>query len=92
MMRSFILAGLALSAPLMVTMQAEGGSWCRIARDAGGRDCSFNSFAQCAASTERLNGGGCIENPNYRGGSTREAIREERTIHHRHRRHDDDNR
>jgi uncharacterized protein DUF3551 len=70
MMRRFIISGLAVSAALMVASQAQAGSWCRLAREAGGMECSFNSFSQCAASTERLNGGGCVENPRYHGGST----------------------
>jgi len=77
-MHKLIFAGLALSAGLSAALidppQASAlgneAQWCRIARDAGGRDCSFYTFAQCAASTERLDGGGCYENPNYRGNSS----------------------
>jgi hypothetical protein len=80
-MHTLMLVGLALSAALVVPAQAASasgnGSWCRIARDVGGRDCSFYTFAQCAASTERLDGGGCYENPFPRGTSA--AVRGERS-------------
>jgi hypothetical protein len=99
-MRKLIFAGLALSAGLSAalidTPQASAlgneAQWCRIARDAGGRDCSFYTFAQCAASTERLNGGGCYENPNYRGNSSYAATLPARAKEPRHRKrhHDDD--
>jgi hypothetical protein len=71
-MRNLIGVGLAVSAAIMVQPQARaaiGGEaeWCRIARAEGGRECIFHTLAQCAMSTERLNGGGCIENPYFRG-------------------------
>jgi hypothetical protein len=70
-MRKLILLALALSSAAFIVPRAEamGGEaqWCRVGRDVGGRDCSFYTFAQCAASTERLDGGGCYQNPNYRG-------------------------
>jgi hypothetical protein len=79
-MREIIIAGLALSAVLaaLPPAGAMGGEaqWCRLERDgARGGECIFYTFAQCAASTERLNGGGCYENPNYRGGATPAAVR-----------------
>jgi len=50
---------------------ATGGEaqWCRLFKEGerGGGECAFYTFEQCAASTERLNGGGCYENPFYRG-------------------------
>jgi hypothetical protein len=95
MMRRFILAGLTLSATLAVLPWTEAmgseAAWCRAGREAGGKECIYYTFEQCAASTERLNGGGCIENPNYHG--TPAAVRGERPIRHqalRHKpRHDD---
>jgi len=91
-MRRFILAGLTLSAAFAVPQQASSeAQWCRAGREAGGKECIYYTFEQCAASTERLNGGGCIENPNYHG--TPAAIRGVRAIQHhapRHKpRHDD---
>jgi len=80
-MRALILAGLALSAVLIIPPRAEamGGEapWCRLVRDGerGGGECIFYSFSQCAMSSERLNGGGCYENPDHRGGSTPAAGR-----------------
>jgi hypothetical protein len=98
-MRKLIFIGLALSAALIVPPAAEAmegdAQWCRAQRSEGGRECIYYTFEQCAASTERLNGGGCVENPNYRGGSTPAATRgvRPRLAHHRvprHRpRHDD---
>jgi hypothetical protein len=96
MMRRFILAGLALSATLVAPQQASSeAQWCRTGRAEGGHQCMYYTFEQCAAATERLNGGGCIENPNYHGSSTPAAIRGVRAIQHhapRQRRHDDANR
>lgn len=70
-MRKLIFVGWALSAALLVSQHtaaiADEHEWCRLARAEGGRDCSFRTFAQCAASTERLNGGGCVQNPGYSG-------------------------
>jgi hypothetical protein len=97
-MRALILAGLALSSVLIIPPQAEamGGEaqWCRLVRDGerGGGECIFYSFAQCAMSSERLNGGGCYENPYHRGGSTPAAGRgtEGKVSYHqvlRHKRH-----
>jgi hypothetical protein len=81
-MRKLIFIGLALSAALIVQSRTEARSdepsWCRIARAEGGRECIFYTFAQCAASTERLGGGGCYENPSYHGSSTPGAVRHER--------------
>jgi hypothetical protein len=81
-MRISIFAGLALSAALIDPPQAAalGGEaqWCRIARAGEGRECMFYTFEQCAASTERLNGGGCYENPWYRGGPTPAGVRADR--------------
>jgi hypothetical protein len=79
-MRATILAGLALSIVLFTPppAQALGGEaqWCRLERDAArGGECIFYTYAQCAASTERLNGGGCYQNPFYRGGAAPAAIR-----------------
>lgn len=78
-MRRLVLSGLALSVALIATPQAraEGGygEWCRVGRDVGGRDCSFHTFAQCAASTERLNGGGCYANGNARSNAAPAAVR-----------------
>jgi len=88
-MRALILAGLALSAFLIIPPGAEamGGEaeWCRLLRDGdrGGSECLFHTLAQCAASTERLNGGGCYQNPNYRGSSMPVAVR----AVHRHKPH-----
>jgi len=85
-MRRFIFAGLALSAVLIDPPQAValGGDaqWCRVGRDVGGRGCDFYTFEQCAASTERLNGGGCYENPWYRGGPTPAGVRADRAKVH----------
>jgi hypothetical protein len=68
-MRKLIFIGLASSAALIDPPQAAalGGEaqWCRIARGDAGRECMFYTFEQCAMATERLNGGGCYENPNY---------------------------
>jgi len=83
-MRKLLFATLALSADLAIDPQqasALGGDaqWCRIGRDVGGRGCDFYTFEQCAASTERLNGGGCYENPYYRGAPAPAGVRGERT-------------
>jgi hypothetical protein len=94
MMRRFILAGLVLSATLIIPMGATStaAEWCRLARAEGGRECIFHTFEQCAASTERLNGGGCV--PNTFGDSAPPAgIRGVRAIRHqvpRHRPHHHD--
>ena len=90
-MREIILAGLALSAVLSVAPPAAalGGEaqWCRLERHGGkGSECAFYTFAQCAASTERLNGGGCYENPFYHGSPAPAAVRGVRR--HRSRYHD----
>jgi hypothetical protein len=86
-MRTLILAGLALAVMLIDLPQADalGGraAWCRIGRDVGGRDCSFYTFEQCAMATERLNGGGCYENPNAADPSPG-AVRPERAKATRH--------
>ena len=83
-MRKLIFVGMAVSVALIVPPRAHamGGEaeWCRIARDLGGRDCSFHTLAQCAMSTERLNGGGCIENPGFRGAVASAAVPGARTI------------
>ncbi len=71
-MRKLILVVTALAAALVSPRTgaiADDHEWCRLARAEGGRDCSFRTFAQCAASTERLNGGGCVQNPSYTGGA-----------------------
>ena len=82
-MRTFIFIGLAMSATLIDPPQAAalGGEaqWCRIARGGEGRECMFYTLEQCAASTERLNGGGCYENPNYNGVPPPAGIRAERS-------------
>ena len=95
-MRKFLFAGLALSAAFIVPHEAAAlgneRPWCRIARDGGTRDCSFHSFAQCAASTERLDGGGCYETGNARGNSAYGGVAPARAKStHRKRRHDDAN-
>lgn len=79
-MRKLILIGLALTLTMFVvprSAEALGGqaAWCRIARDTAGRDCSFYTFEQCAASTERLNGGGCYQNPHAQDNATPAADR-----------------
>jgi hypothetical protein len=71
-MRNLMLAGLALSTVLVAPPQAvafgRAGQWCRLARASErGGECTFHTFEQCAASTERLNGVGCYQNPFYRG-------------------------
>jgi len=78
-MRKLIFAGLALSAAFTAPPRAEAlgydAEWCRVGRDVGGNECIFHTFEQCAASTERLNGGNCTPNPYFRGGSTPAAVR-----------------
>ncbi len=89
-MRTLILAGLALSAALIIPQRLEAAEfeWCRLARAEGGRECIFHTFEQCAMSTERLNGGGCVENPAFRGGAL--PAQRARTIHQRHKPHQGD--
>ena len=68
MLRTVVLAGLVLSSTLVFTHHASAdAAWCRTGREAGGIECIYYTFEQCAASTERLNGGGCIENPRFHG-------------------------
>jgi hypothetical protein len=90
-MRGLLFVGLAVSAALIVPQQARSeAQWCRINRDAGGKECIFYTFDQCAMSTERLNGGNCVENPSFHGSSTPVAGRPVRakghvsrhTLHH----------
>jgi hypothetical protein len=69
-MRKLIFLGLTLSSTLAVLPIPDAmaeSEWCRLARAEGGRECTFHTFEQCAASTERLNGGGCVENPYFHG-------------------------
>ena len=69
-MRRAIFLGLTLPAAFVVLPETGAmaeSEWCRLARAEGGRECIFHTFEQCAASTERLNGGGCVENPYFRG-------------------------
>jgi hypothetical protein len=71
-----VAAALCGSSVFATTAKAES-QWCRLVRDGdrGGSECIFYTFAQCAASSERLNGGGCYENPGYRGRLTPATIR-----------------
>ncbi len=89
-MRNLIIVGMTVSVALVAAPRADAAAWCRIARDLGGIDCSFNTFAQCAMSTERLNGGGCIQNPGYGSASAAPAaVSVERggVIHHHRKSH-----
>jgi len=61
--------------------------WCRLFKEGGrgGGECAFYTFEQCAASTERLNGGGCYQNPFYRSSSNpavTQGMRAEVAHHH----------
>ncbi len=95
-MRKIILIGFALSAAPMFCERAGATEfeWCRLARGEGGRECNYHTFAQCAMMTERLNGGGCVENP---FGPSRPPLEARgAAVHHhvagRKSRHDDANR
>jgi hypothetical protein len=73
-------------APQAAAMGGES-QWCRLFKEGerGGGDCVFYTFEQCAASTERLNGGGCYENPYYHGSSipaVTRGVRAEVAHHH----------
>jgi len=90
-MRKLIFVGLAFSAALIAPPRAVADTeWCRYGRDVGGAECIFHTFEQCAASTERLNGGNCIRNPGFHGATTASAaVRKVRAKGH-HKPHQDD--
>jgi hypothetical protein len=71
-MRKLVFAALSLSAAFVVPQSALAeAQWCRVGREAGGSQCMYYTFDQCAAATERLNGGGCVENPRWQPVATR---------------------
>jgi Protein of unknown function (DUF3551) len=91
-MRTLLFVAFATSTALMMQQStaAAAAAWCRVNRDAGGNECIFYTFEQCAASTERLNGGNCIPNPFEPGVTTPASVTGARSTQHkvsRHKRH-----
>jgi hypothetical protein len=59
-----LIFGVVLSAAFIVApVEAEvWHAWCGVANGKS-FECAWDTRAQCVANTERLGGGGCIENP-----------------------------
>lgn len=64
-MRTFVVAGLALSAAWVGDARAVEYPWC--SNEGGSVQCHYSSRADCNASSSRGFGSLCTQNPSYRG-------------------------